>query len=1097
MAITNKFPGKCNNPACPDGKNKSGVGVGQGYITKINDRWVTWCGECVPAQKEPESTRRVLTADGKIFTPYEADNLPLIKTLKGPGGSPWPKFINKESGGPCWAISLEQGDRQRLLEVASQLGLEIAPQLRAGNVVTEEAQNAVNAGLYEFQVQGVNWMSNRDKALLADDMGLGKSQPLTSKILTPTGWTTMGKIAVGDEVVGRDGQPHSVMAIFPQGKLPIFKVEFSDGSSAECSDDHLWAVNTATRNKRSSPYKVLPLSEIKNSLKDSANNNRHFIPMLESPAEMKPQRVPISPWLIGYLAANGGLTTNTPRVTAPDKESADLVADSLPQGMKMQPMAGSEIEFYLSGDNAKFDENPLAMILKDLGLMGKGFAEKFVPHVYLFNNVIVRRDVLRGLMDGDGSVTASNNHLEYSTGSKQLASDVVFLVQSLGGTAAVVERIPTYTYKGEKKSGSLSYRISIKMPPSTHIDMNPFVLSRKAGVYKESPKYRPSRAIVSVTLLGEEECQCISVDAKDHLYITDDFVATHNTVQALVSIPAKGQALVVAPAGLKYNWKAEAAVWRPDLKVTVLEGGKSFRFPKVGELVITNYDILPDFLDPTPKVQGQKKATRTNWTALKEWRRVLKDQHQEAAGVVVIFDEAHKVKNYKTERARKVRELSRLCGKVWGLTGTPLDNQPEDLFGVLDSLNMAFDVFTPCKGQTPLGRFHEVFGATSGRFGTSFGTPHPIVPELLRRVMLRRRRTEVLPNLPTKTYTNLVVGSMGSALKEALDDLWDEEGLALEVNGSLPPFEKMSEIRAKLAQANIPAMLEYVEECEEQGCPLVVFSSHLAPIDALLTRPGWAVITGATSPEKRQQIVDAFQAGRLKGVGLTIRAGGVGLTLTHAWKVLFVDLDWVPGWNAQAEDRVCRIGQASNKVEIVRMVNDHPLTLHILRTLHEKTRKIEAAVEKFFTVNVPKGLLAKVGDSESASAFADRMERIQKAQEEAEASKAAETLAQAKARAKGKVGLIHEREKARNTRPLQPLTPVTVAQVRESFKFMLSVCDGACLRDGEGFNKPDASVAHCLLTAGLETDQEVEAAFYMLVRYHRQLSGNYPLLFGK
>jgi superfamily II DNA or RNA helicase len=741
MATSNKFAGRCNNPACPLGKNRyNGVAVGEGYITKINDKWVTWCKECVPVQKSAgEAERRVLTADGKIFTPYEPQNLPLIKSLKGPGGVFGPRW-NKE--GKFWEISLEQADRQRLLEVAERLRLEVAPQLREGNLVTEQAQNATHAGLYPFQVVGVNWMAKRKKALLADEMGLGK------------------------------------------------------------------------------------------------------------------------------------------------------------------------------------------------------------------------------------------------------------------------------------------------------------------------------------------------------------------TIQALISIPAHGKALVVCPATLKLNWRNEASVWRPDLKVVVLKGGDSFRFPQAGEIVITNYDILADYLDPTPKVKGARKAPKITWEALKAWRVKLKEQHPEAEGTTVIFDEAHKVKNYKTERSRKVRELSRLSSSVWGLTGTPLDNEPSDLYGVLDSLDMAFDVFTPRKGQSSFRRFQELFAVSEDRWGACrYGTPDPMVPELLRRVMLRRTRGEVMPDLPTKTYTNLIVGDMPERIRQQLDEMWESDGTALEVDGSLPPFERFSEIRAALAKSNIPAMLEYIEEQEEQGVPLVVFSSHLAPLDELLGRPGWAVISGDTKLEKRQEIVDAFQAGHLKGIALTIRAGGVGLTLTHAWKVLFVDLDWVPGWNSQAEDRVCRIGQTSNKVEIVRMVNDHPLTLHILNILAEKTRLIENAVIKTMPVAVSAPVTPSK-ETETEEQYQARMARIQQAQEELEKAKAESDASQAKAKAKSKVDLIHSREKGRNQRPILPLTDKRVAVVREAFKFMLSVCDGAHQRDAQGFNKPDAVIAHYLLTAGLETPKEVEAAYYMLVRYHRQLSKSYPLLFN-
>ncbi len=147
------------------------------------------------------------------------------------------------------------------------------------------------------------------------------------------------------------------------------------------------------------------------------------------------------------------------------------------------------------------------------------------------------------------------------------------------------------------------------------------------------------------------------------------------------------------------------------------------------------------------------------------------------------------------------------------------------------------------------------------------------------------------------------------------------ENLAEELDDSdLPGFESFSRIRALLAQSRIPAMLEMVEEYEEAETPLLVFSAHKAPIKALENRSGWAIITGETSAEDRFDIVKRFQEGKLNGVGLTIGAGGVGLTLTRASNILFVDLDWKPSMNIQAEDRAHRIGTNADNILIKRMV---------------------------------------------------------------------------------------------------------------------------------------------------------------------------------
>lgn len=566
-----------------------------------------------------------------------------------------------------------------------------------------------------------------------------------------------------------------------------------------------------------------------------------------------------------------------------------------------------------------------------------------------------------------------------------------------------------------------------------------------------------------------------------------DDMGLGKTVQALMTIPAKvGKALVICRAGLKYNWSDEVEKWRTDLKPVVLSGRGSFRWPNHGEVVIINHDILPDEFHTIARNKGER--IEAYWDRLKGWREALKVSHPEAEKTILIVDEAHDFKNYDSQRSRKVKEIVRLAGKMIGLTGSPLTNRPEDLYGVFDVLGLAKETFGT------LERFKILFNAQDevvnrrGNRKTTYGKPQPIVPELLRRVMLRRIRSEVLPDLPNKTYSNLLVGNVDSALQKKLDELWEEWGSFIEVEGQLPPFEKFSEIREKLARSRVPAMLEYVENAEEQDVPLVVFSAHLAPLDALLTRPGWAVICGDTKLERRQQIVRDFQAGKYKGVGVSIRAGGVGLTLTHAWKALFVDLDWTPGSNWQAEDRICRIGQTANKVDIVRMVSNHPLDLHVHNLLAEKIDTIRLAIDNMIAGK-------KVEGGETEEQFEARMKEVLAQQEVLVNSQKILVEAERKALAKGKVGGIHRREKARLKKAVLPLTPARTEAVRTAFQYMLSVCDGALTHDALGFNKPDAAVAHCLLSAGLETDEEVEAGYYMLQRYHRQLGKNYSVLF--
>jgi SWI/SNF-related matrix-associated actin-dependent regulator 1 of chromatin subfamily A len=391
-----------------------------------------------------------------------------------------------------------------------------------------------------------------------------------------------------------------------------------------------------------------------------------------------------------------------------------------------------------------------------------------------------------------------------------------------------------------------------------------------------------------------------------------DEMGLGKTVEVLAALPEKAAVLVVTPANVKWNWAAECRKWRSDLTPVVLRGQNSFRWPQPGELVIVNYDILPEWLES--------------------------EDGNAARDVILVVDEAHWVKNRKTARAKRISGLAQRCGRAWGLTGTPLENRPPDLWGTLQSLGMAQVVF---RSWT---HFVDLFCGKRRRYGGyEWGKPKEIVPELLRRVMLRRRRTDVLPELPKKTYST-VVCDLNGALRARLDGLWEKWKKEL-TTGVLPRFEEFSEVRAQLAADRITVLENVVAECEEQDVPVVVFSAHVEPVRVAGRRNGWAYIDGSTPDAERQRIVEQFQGGQLKGVALSIRAGGVGLTLTRAWKAVFVDLDWTPAANMQAEDRLCRIGQENPHVEIVHLVSDHPLDCRVMELLTEKTAIIDAAVE--------------------------------------------------------------------------------------------------------------------------------------------------------
>jgi len=439
-------------------------------------------------------------------------------------------------------------------------------------------------------------------------------------------------------------------------------------------------------------------------------------------------------------------------------------------------------------------------------------------------------------------------------------------------------------------------------------------------------KVEQSDQAVLADLAGLYPYQIDGVDwlSKRRKALLADDMGLGKTVQSLRALPEGSSTLVVCPAVVKHNWAIECDKWRPDLKPVVLSGKNNFRLPNPGEVVIINYEILPVWL-AGKKVKDKKYVHYNHYTV---------DQKTHLEETSLIIDEAHFVKNYKTQRAKRVTGLCKHTKSVWALSGTPLENRAGDLWGTLSALGFNRDVFKSYR------HFLECFNATHNGWGWDFHQPKEIVPELMRRVMLRRIRAEVLPDLPTKTYSWITTDVDGN-LEAQLDQLWDKYGEGYD----LPSFEEFSLIRAELASSRIPAVLEYVEDCEEQDVPLIVFSAHTEPVRTVAKRDGWECITGATSAVKRTELVSRFQAGELKGLACTIKAAGIGLTLTHAWKALFVDMDWTPAKNWQAEDRICRIGQKSNKCEIIRMVSEHPMDQHVQKLLVEKIETIQKAID--------------------------------------------------------------------------------------------------------------------------------------------------------
>lgn len=347
--------------------------------------------------------------------------------------------------------------------------------------------------------------------------GTGKGELPSAKILTPTGFTTFGELRVGDKVIAGNGKVANVTGIYPKPSMPTYKVIFDDGSNVVCSQDHIWHVKTRDDRRRHKDYRNIELNQMLNNFRvekgKRANYSIPYVPKIE----FESKELKIHPYALGVLLGDGGLTQGQIRVSTPDEEILDRLMACLPKECELRHINKYDYGIKQNGCGLKDS-------LRDYGLLGKHSYEKSIPKDYLYASYADRVELLRGLLDTDGYAWKSG--IEYSTTSEQLAEDVRELVHSLGGYCSCTLK----TNCGYKKDGEFinchdSYRLIIQFSEGAE---NPFFVSRKKEKYKPKRK-ELIRFIEDIQYVGDAETICIMIDDPCHLYITDDYIITHNT----------------------------------------------------------------------------------------------------------------------------------------------------------------------------------------------------------------------------------------------------------------------------------------------------------------------------------------------------------------------------------------------------------------------------------------------------------------------------------------------------------------------------------------------------------------------------------------
>lgn len=430
--------------------------------------------------------------------------------------------------------ALEHGD-------SKDDGMDVLADLES--VLDEDFRKPIPTGIKGLDEIMDGGLSKGELAVILAPFGVGKAQPLTSNILTPNGWVTMGDVKVGDQVVSRDGKPTNVIGVYPQGVRPIYKISFNDGTSTLCDKEHLWAVNTINQRNRKTKkdgkiiylepdnsFKVMKTSDMIENVKVWGNRRLNYkIPNVQ-PIEFNKKDLIINPYLLGVILGDGCVTDNNqPHFVTKDNEIINEVNKVFPSISIKEQIR--EIEKEVDGELVLVKRSLTKVSLlgiKDcldkLGLYGTNSSSKFIPKDYLYSSVSDRVSILQGLVDTDGYI--DNHRVEISTVSKQLSEDIKELVLSLGGRISISEKQGSYKKFGIRITTKKYYRISFSFPDN---GVAPSRLTRKLSNFNPRTKYGSNKFIANIEYSHDEAAQCIMVDNPEHLYVTDDYIVTHNT----------------------------------------------------------------------------------------------------------------------------------------------------------------------------------------------------------------------------------------------------------------------------------------------------------------------------------------------------------------------------------------------------------------------------------------------------------------------------------------------------------------------------------------------------------------------------------------
>ena len=396
------------------------------------------------------------------------------------------------------------------------------------NKYKEGQKKAIRTEGFAYFFEGIWWRylylkNARDKGHHAVELAKRGAHPYNQEVFTPTGWKTWGDVQIGDELFGTYGNITRVIDIPYDKECDIYEITLRDGRKVLASDEHLWKVDFHNRKSPQILTTVELLNNYKRNRKSSYRNplGIEYVCAIHKNEgiELPHRETKVDPYTFGLLLGDGCFVHDSCIITQLD-EDFNIEKKYIPY--KITKWKGKYL-YHIKIPN-------WSHIIKDYGLYWKKSENKFIPDEYKYNSREVRFDLLKGLMDSDGTLDKSGRYI-ITLSSKRLIEDIAFICRSLGYNCSYTLRNTGYKVNGVRKGCLLSYSLTIftrdiiaNLPRKQKKNK---VITNEYTINKEL-----RTKIVDIKYIGKQKAKCVTVDSVDNCYLIGDFVATHNCAKS-------------------------------------------------------------------------------------------------------------------------------------------------------------------------------------------------------------------------------------------------------------------------------------------------------------------------------------------------------------------------------------------------------------------------------------------------------------------------------------------------------------------------------------------------------------------------------------